>query len=237
MSINISSEAYEQAGTTRLNLGRRKFLKELAALGGLAATAGILAACGDPTATPVPATTAVATTVAATTARPTTASATTSAATTAAATTSAPTTSAPTTSAATTAAPTTAARTTTAATTSAATTSAATTAASGGTAPAGFEMLGPVANFKADGDPAEFKVKDVKGFVYNKGGQYLIFSNICTHQGCEVPYDKASAKFVCPCHGSTYDKTGEVLNGPARTRLSQFEATVVGGAVYGKLSK
>ena len=64
----------------------------------------VLGACGDNTATPVPATTAAATTAAATTAAATTAAATTAAATTAAATTSAATTAAATTAAATTAA-------------------------------------------------------------------------------------------------------------------------------------
>ncbi len=81
----------------------------------------VLAACGDSTATSVPATTAAATTAAASTAAATTAAATTAAATTAAATTAAATTAAATTAAATTAAATTAAATTAAATTAAAT--------------------------------------------------------------------------------------------------------------------
>lgn len=97
--------------------------KRFAVLAVLSLLLGLLAACGDPTATTAPAaTTAAATTAAATTAA-TTAAATTAAATTAAATTAA------TTAAATTAAATTAAATTTAATTAAATTAAATTAA------------------------------------------------------------------------------------------------------------
>jgi len=94
----------------------------------------LLAACGDPTATPAPAaTTAAATTAAATTAAATTAAATTAAATTAAATTAAATTAAATTKAATTAAATTPAATTAVATTAAAATTAVpTTVISGG---------------------------------------------------------------------------------------------------------
>lgn len=31
---------------------------------------------------------------------------------------------------------------------------------------------------------------------------------VCTHLGCVVPWNKAENKFMCPCHGSQYDKTG-----------------------------
>ncbi len=106
----------------------RPRLRLLALLGLTLLLTGLLAACGDPTATTAPATTAAAATVAPTKAA-TTAAATTAAATTAAATTAAATTAAATTAAATTAAATTAAATTAVATTAAATTAPATTAA------------------------------------------------------------------------------------------------------------
>lgn len=118
----------------RLSSGR---LFRLVALFGVTLMlAGVLAACGDNTATTAP-TTAAATTAAATTAAATTARATTAAATTAAATTAAATTAAATTAAATTAAATTAAATTAAATTAAATTAVAPTAAATAAIPAG----------------------------------------------------------------------------------------------------
>ena len=37
----------------------------------------------------------------------------------------------------------------------------------------------------------------------------------CTHLGCLVPWDSFQAKFVCPCHGSQYDRSGMVMRGPA----------------------
>jgi multiple sugar transport system substrate-binding protein len=109
---------------SKKRLSRRKFV---ALTGGALAASGLLAACGDNTATTAPATTAPA--PAATTAASTTAAATTAAGTTAAATTAAGTTAA-----GTTAAGTTAAATTAASTTAAGTTAAATTAATGSTA-------------------------------------------------------------------------------------------------------
>jgi multiple sugar transport system substrate-binding protein len=106
---------------SKKRLSRRKFV---ALTGGALAASGLLAACGDNTATTAPAATAPAATTAA-------APATTAAATTAAA---PATTAAATTAAATTAAGTAAAATTAAATTAASTTAAATTAAAGSTA-------------------------------------------------------------------------------------------------------
>ncbi len=33
---------------------------------------------------------------------------------------------------------------------------------------------------------------------------------VCTHLGCVVPWNKSANKFMCPCHGSQYDKNGKV---------------------------
>ena len=213
----MSIETNANATPFNPNLGRRKFVKTLAVLAGLGVTMETLAACGDATNTAPAAATAASTTAA-------------PAATTAAVTTAAPTTVATTTAAATTAAPTTSAPTTSAATASG------TTAASSGDAPAGYTQLGAVSGYKADADPVAFAVSKTKGFVFNKGGTYYVYSNVCTHKGCEVPYVAADSKLECPCHGSQYDKTGEVVKGPAAKRLPQFEYKVVGDNLYAKLS-
>ncbi len=38
-------------------------------------------------------------------------------------------------------------------------------------------------------------------------------SMVCTHLGCTV--EKKPEGFVCQCHGSRYDKDGQVTKGPA----------------------
>merc|ERR1719224_272482 len=43
---------------------------------------------------------------------------------------------------------------------------------------------------------------------------------VCTHLGCVVPWNKAENKFMCPCHGSQYDKNGKVVRGPAPLSLT-----------------
>lgn len=45
-------------------------------------------------------------------------------------------------------------------------------------------------------------------------GSYALNAE-CTHLGCVVPWDPMLGKFVCPCHGSQYDREGSVLRGPA----------------------
>lgn len=52
------------------------------------------------------------------------------------------------------------------------------------------------------------------------GGQYVALSPICTHLGCTVNIE--GPHLVCPCHGSTYDRRGEVLRGPAERPLREL---------------
>lgn len=53
-----------------------------------------------------------------------------------------------------------------------------------------------------------------------EAGGYAAVSPVCTHQGCTV--DVQSRHLVCPCHGSTYTREGEVVRGPAPLPLRRF---------------
>lgn len=46
----------------------------------------------------------------------------------------------------------------------------------------------------------------------------------CTHRGCTV--DVQGVNLVCPCHGSTYTRSGTVLRGPAEEPLRSFPTVV-----------
>jgi Rieske Fe-S protein len=51
-------------------------------------------------------------------------------------------------------------------------------------------------------------------------GSISALSPICTHQGCTVGIE--GAFLVCPCHGSTYTREGNVVRGPAAAPLERY---------------
>jgi len=57
-------------------------------------------------------------------------------------------------------------------------------------------------------------------------GSFLALSRTCTHLGCSVPWDEEKGKFICPCHGSTFSLTGEVLTAPAPRPLDTFPVRI-----------
>ena len=62
-------------------------------------------------------------------------------------------------------------------------------------------------------------------------GQYLAFSSICTHQGCDVSA-VANNVITCGCHGSKFSaESGDVEHGPATGALSAVAVTVQGDNV------
>ena len=57
-------------------------------------------------------------------------------------------------------------------------------------------------------------------YVLAANDGFVALSPICTHRGCTV--DVQGTRLVCPCHGSTYDRYGIVLKGPAQRALSRY---------------
>lgn len=57
-------------------------------------------------------------------------------------------------------------------------------------------------------------------------GSFLALSRTCTHLGCSVPWDEKQHKFICPCHGSTFNIKGEVLTAPAIRPLDIYPVRI-----------
>jgi cytochrome b6-f complex iron-sulfur subunit len=53
---------------------------------------------------------------------------------------------------------------------------------------------------------------------------------VCTHEGCTIN-GADGATYVCPCHGSRYNRSGQVLAGPARASLRQYATTFADGVL------
>ena len=67
-------------------------------------------------------------------------------------------------------------------------------------------------------------------FVYHQDdGEYSAVSTRCMHRGC--PVEPTAGHLVCPCHGSEYTNTGEVLKGPTQHPLRRFPTTVDGQTI------
>ncbi|MBI4492502.1 MAG: Rieske 2Fe-2S domain-containing protein [Chloroflexi bacterium] len=97
------------------------------------------------------------------------------------------------------------------------------------------------------GSVADFQVGDVR--VVREGKFYL--SRVpegfvalwwkCPHLGCTVPWkpdDKSEdsmgngkGRFNCPCHGSIYDRYGQIITGPAPRPMDLFPVEVKDGKI------
>jgi cytochrome b6-f complex iron-sulfur subunit len=55
----------------------------------------------------------------------------------------------------------------------------------------------------------------------------LALHRACTHLDCLVSWDDTAGKFVCPCHGSEFERDGTCLQGPATRNLDRYPVQVV----------
>lgn len=69
-------------------------------------------------------------------------------------------------------------------------------------------------------------IENAQTLVANVNGSFVALTSICTHSGCDRNWTFGSSRFTCTCHGSVFDSSGKVLQGPANSPLTQFTTKV-----------
>lgn len=71
-------------------------------------------------------------------------------------------------------------------------------------------------------------VRDGKFYLTRTDDGLMALYWKCVHLGCTVPWNAGAGKFICPCHGSVYDLTGQNVAGPAPRPLDMMEISISG---------
>jgi cytochrome b6-f complex iron-sulfur subunit len=62
-------------------------------------------------------------------------------------------------------------------------------------------------------------------------GGFMALSLRCTHLGCSISWEENKKRFICPCHSSSFDISGEVQNPPAARALDYYPVLIENGVV------
>jgi thiosulfate dehydrogenase [quinone] large subunit len=60
--------------------------------------------------------------------------------------------------------------------------------------------------------------------IHLDNGEFLAYSSICTHAGCQVQFNPYAKDIACPCHGAIYNpyNNAQVIAGPAPSPLPRI---------------
>lgn len=70
-------------------------------------------------------------------------------------------------------------------------------------------------------------IPTVKLWMSNTPEGAIAIYKVCTHLGCLYNWSDQSNRFVCPCHGSQFEKDGQYIAGPAPRSLDRFHMSIV----------
>jgi Rieske Fe-S protein len=104
----------------------------------------------------------------------------------------------------------------------------------------------PVASLEQLGDaPIRFTTNTISGYIIrppentSEEAAVIAFSAACTHLGCLVQWQADKRQFPCPCHGRTFDATGDPVynedSKPHYASLPRLDTKIENGHIYVKV--
>lgn len=90
----------------------------------------------------------------------------------------------------------------------------------------GVFPYGKVGDLPAVDDPPQ-NFPDVKLWMSASPEGVTAIYKVCTHLGCLYSWSDQADRFVCPCHGSQFERDGKFITGPAPRSLDRFPIQVV----------
>lgn len=70
------------------------------------------------------------------------------------------------------------------------------------------------------------EVPAARAYLTRIEGEIVALSEKCTHLGCRVPFCESSSQFECPCHGTVYNRVGDLVGGPAPRGMDRYPVEV-----------
>jgi cytochrome b6-f complex iron-sulfur subunit len=101
-----------------------------------------------------------------------------------------------------------------------------------------IEPRSETANRLYAGRLADFEIGSVthlpagRCYLVRTADGLLAMRQKCTHLGCAAQWNADAQRFQCRCHGSEFDRAGEVLAGPAPRPLDVLPITIENDEVY-----
>jgi cytochrome b6-f complex iron-sulfur subunit len=95
---------------------------------------------------------------------------------------------------------------------------------------------GPNVNFTIDLSTTQYSSLKTNGnYVYvnsiivarDSSGNFIALYEVCPHAGCTIMFNGTN-QFPCPCHGSIFDESGNVVQGPATSGVKKYTCTLNG---------
>ncbi len=100
----------------------------------------------------------------------------------------------------------------------------------GNNKPIDFTINISVSPYTSLNTPGGFYVESTTGIIIARTlkNEFIAVSSACTHQGVTVEFQSNANRFFCAAHGSAFDATGAVTNGPATAALKQYKTSLSG---------